>query len=163
MTDHFLALATRLVESLDWGDWSTIDVSPGVRIRLSIDPDDVTINDYDCYGRVAPALPGERPSWADGSARKLHVGNETYWWLPYREGHKVYDSDTDRAVVLRLLEEGFHILTLKRLVRCPCCSTWNEDTATSLAGIDDVAPDFLATVVAEMLEQLTTSTKGTTP
>jgi hypothetical protein len=118
----------------DAGD-NTIVEYAGARWRFRVEPDyDTSINDYDCYGRVAPVVSRygqqqERPDGFDGGAEILSWrGHERYWWQPYDVTDAVYRSAT-RQTVCDILEYGFLMLFVERLR--------DEDDAYGRPVVDD--------------------------
>jgi len=118
----------------DAGDKTIVEYA-GARWRFRIEPDyDTSINDYDCYGRVAPVVSRygqqqERPDGFDGGAEILSWrGHERYWWQPYDVTDAVYRSAT-RQTVCDILEYGFLMLFVERLR--------DEDDAYGRPVVDD--------------------------
>jgi hypothetical protein len=145
----------------DDGDevWS-VDDTVGYRLRIETD-EDFSINDFECYGNVSEERPRRnaygnemRPSDMDGSARKLWYGNYgPWWWMPYREGHKVYDDPETVNHVRELLAFGFKGVLVDQLVKCDLGHVHVSET-TSLWGIDSLDAGYLAEVVGELLDDL---------
>ena len=84
----------------------------GYQLKLISEGDNHShINDYDCYGKIAWGG-SVRPHEFDGSAEVIkRSGDGRLWWLPYREGHKVF---TDcRATVIEIAEYGFQCYGLE--------------------------------------------------
>jgi len=72
----------------------------------------LSINEFDCYGQVQWA--NNRPTGFDGSAEIIDRGRDgKLWWLPYREGKKVYNSSKARQIVMDICNYGFRVITLK--------------------------------------------------
>ena len=72
----------------------------------------LSINEFDCYGQVQ--WNDKRPLGFDGSAEIIDRGrNGKLWWLPYREGKKIYNSSKERQVVMDICNYGFRVITLK--------------------------------------------------
>lgn len=149
-----------------------------VSVTVRIEQDDMSgfdfINDCDCYGKVAWADDrrrgdgrNPRPPGFTGAARKLWTCYRPappgrwacYWWEPYREGRKVYDSPEDMRAVRDLLECGPVIVVVESTVHheagvCPCCGHAESRDVSSydaLGGIDSVANGYLAVVVRDLL------------
>lgn len=82
-------------------------------LEYSEDFDDcLSLNEFDCYGQVQWA--DDRPTGFDGSAEIIDKGrNGKLWWLPYREGKKVYNSSKERQLVMDICNYGFRVITLK--------------------------------------------------
>jgi hypothetical protein len=71
-----------------------------------------SINEFDCYGQVQWS--NDRPIGFDGSAEIIDRDrNGKLWWLPYRDGKKVYNSSKSRQVVMDICNYGFRVITLK--------------------------------------------------
>lgn len=82
-------------------------------LNVCIDFDnDSSINDFDCYGTVEWS--NSRPENFDGSSEIIERDRGSkLWWLPYREGRKIYNSSKDRLMVMDICNYGFRQLTLK--------------------------------------------------
>ena len=89
------------------------DLGNGYHLILKQEYDDCTdINDLDCYGTIKWSRNG-RPCEFDGSARIIkHDRYDKLWWLPYREGHTVYDDARSIKQIKDLVEYGFSAYTL---------------------------------------------------
>lgn len=78
-------------------------------------PDDcISINDYDCYGKVEWVYcRSQRPAGFDGSAEIIdRERGQVLWWQPYREGRKIYNT-SDRLMVKDIVEHGFWCYGIK--------------------------------------------------
>lgn len=101
----------RIVESGGWG-W-----------RFRLEPDDCAdINDFDCYGRVAPVTnrygtQQERPDGFDGFARIVDGWRgDRFWWQPPAD--LMGDDDAVRRLarlVSDILAYGFTMVRVERL------------------------------------------------
>lgn len=101
----------RIVESGGWG-W-----------RFRLEPDDCAdINDFDCYGRVAPVTnrygtQQERPDGFDGFARIVDGWRgDRFWWQPPAD--LMGDDDAIRRLarlVSDILAYGFTMVRVERL------------------------------------------------
>lgn len=101
----------RIVESGGWG-W-----------RFRLEPDDCAdINDFDCYGRVAPVVlrygeQQERPDGFDGFARIVDGWRgERFWWQP--PAVLMGNDDAVRSLarlVSDILAYGFTMVRVERL------------------------------------------------
>jgi len=81
--------------------------------EYSEDFDDLsTFTEFDCYGTIQWSK--TRPTNFDGSAEIIDRRNgDKLWWLPYREGKKIYNSSKDRQMVMDICNYGFRVITLK--------------------------------------------------
>lgn len=147
-------------------------VVDGARYVCAIELDDIMgasyINSFDTYGKVEWRRPGfdrdgsrgTRPPHFTGAARLLTTDEgDRYWWEPYREGHKVYDSDATRAQVMALLNgEGPWgvTVTMFDVETCQCCghTEVSERDMASLWGIDSLENGYKAEVISELLAEL---------
>ena len=72
----------------------------------------LTINEFDCYGAIQWSK--TRPTNFDGLAEIIDRDNgDKLWWLPYREGKKIYNSSKARQTVIDICKYGFRVITLK--------------------------------------------------
>lgn len=141
----------------------------GYTFVLKVEPDEGTsINDYDCYGSVSYINRhdnGVRPSNFTGAAEKLTTYHgDTYWWEPYREGHKVYNDPKERQMVLDILSYGYYVYTVEVYETCAIVNaagrtvgyTTHRVDASSLGGIEPVLErDTVKDVVEQVLYELT--------
>ena len=88
------------------------DIGNGYYLILKEESDDdYDINDVECYGEVKWS--DARPAEFDGSAKILRRdGYNKLWWMPYREGKKVYDDRKTEFMVREIIEYGFSYLNL---------------------------------------------------
>lgn len=141
----------------------------GARYVCKIEDDDRTgfdhINDCDCYGKVAWPVRNDytregRPVGFTGAAVKLRtMYGDAYWWEPYREGHKVYNSPADQQPVEDLMN-GYGpygvVVELHDVETCQCCghTEVSERDVASLWGIDSLENGYKAEVISELLAEL---------
>lgn len=163
--DEITSYARDLAACLDRSH--TVDLDDAWQLRAWAEPDDYQDIRDDCLGRVEPAEQCQhsnhykRPAWADGSAELLRVGrgHDAWWWLPYREGRKVYNGAEDRRLVVELLEEGYSCLVVELChgsdyYGCPVVVA-----ASSLGGIHpaDTRPTaddgFLVDTITELIRE----------
>lgn len=139
----------------------------GRMLRLRIEADDQSgadfINDCDAYGRVAwceyvrdTGHVRPRPEDFDGSAVILcDMHGDRFWWLPYREGHKLYDSPEERVIVRELVTFGPRSVVLELCEGRDHYGRPIVTNAASLGGCFDVADDgYRRSIVAELLAEL---------
>lgn len=143
-------------------DGDTFDLPDGRTLKLRIEVDqDASINDYDCYGKVAWVESrrfgyAARPDGFDGSAVKLWApqNGDQFWWMPYRdEVGGIYDTPEARAIVEDLMAFGFKDVGLE-LIETVTDSYDNEhdvvaDTAW-IGGVDKFYPELLDDLLAEL-------------
>lgn len=128
----------------------------GYSLRIEWQPDDCSPFDhFDCYGRIA--FSKDRPVDFDGSAEKIRRGRDTVWWLPYREGRKVYNSAQDRRRVVDLLEYGLQFLDLA--VYGPAVSDFGavfcKLVSASIGGVEPFpANDYVVELLRDLLADL---------
>jgi hypothetical protein len=113
------------------------DLGNGYYLILKEESDTLSINDFDCYGTIQWS--DVRPPEFDGSARIIDRDRHNkLWWLPYREGKKVYD-DCEK-LVKEIVEYGFSYLILS--LYGPARSILGEYTVLlSTSGIGGVEPN----------------------
>lgn len=90
------------------------DLGNGYYFLLKEEADDCySINDDDFYGKVEWSRDG-RPVGFDGSAKIISSDfrNDKLWWMPYREGKKVYNEPEIEKQVRKILEYGYSVLIL---------------------------------------------------
>lgn len=152
-----------LLTDLDEHD-ATVDLPDGriLRVRIESDPD-ASVNDYDCYGRIAwvehsrdtiYALP--RPEGFDGRALKLSAyGGDAFWWQPpYEMGMPADDLKRSRDQIIELVSFGFHGVVLELLDGLDAYDRPIVQEVASLWGIDDTAPEYVREVVADLVLEL---------
>ena len=143
----------------------------GYKFVLKVQPDDgMSINDFDCYGQVSLVNrwadgADRRPDGFTGAAEKLTTPyGDTYWWEPYREGHKVYNDAKERQLVLDILTYGYYVYTVEVYEECKVVNAqgetvdeiWHQVDASSLGGIEPILDrDTVADVVEQVLYDLT--------
>jgi hypothetical protein len=106
-------------QALDLANGETVELDNGMSLRFRMEPDDITINDFDCYGKVSHIGRGngDRPAGFDGMAEKLWGYNEQYWWQPPDDlrpnWHNYEHKNHLREVVRNILSFGFDIYILE--------------------------------------------------
>lgn len=142
-------------------DREIVELADGRALRLLIQPDhDTTINDYDCYGRVAwvgrghGGYPPNRPDGFNGRARKLWTSSDAFWWQPPAD---VADADlVDMSYHVRdLMEYGFHVYIVELLGeetdyygRRPVL-----DVLGALGGVDTTDPSYVQEIVGDIVSE----------
>lgn len=148
-------------------DREIVELPDGRALRLLIECDeDTTINDYDCYGRVAwvgrdryTGLPSNRPDDFDGRARKLWTRSDAFWWQPPAD---VADADllAMSRHVADLMEYGFHVYVVELLGEEDDADFYGRrpvlDVLGALGGVDTTdsayVQEIVGGIVAEGLE-----------
>lgn len=72
-------------QALELAQTNTLELDNGQTLRFRMSPDDLSINDWDCYGtieHIGRNGRSERPHNFDGMAEKIWGYNEQYWWQP---------------------------------------------------------------------------------
>lgn len=100
-------------QALELATSNTLELDNGQTLRFRTSPDDTSINDFDCYGKVSHIFRGnsERPDGFDGMAEKIWGYTEQYWWQPpddLRSGWHNYEyKEQLRKNVEHILAFGF--------------------------------------------------------
>jgi len=139
--------------------------SGGWRWRFRLEPDDwAGVNDFDCYGRVAPVITRygeqqERPDGFDGFARIVDGWRgDRFWWQPPADLKG--DDDAIRRLtwmVSDILAYGFTIVRLERLRLEDSDGYGNPivDDHALLAGVEPfVSNDKVADILADLIAGL---------
>jgi hypothetical protein len=149
-----------------------------VGYRLTVQPDpwetgDEAINSRDDYGRVAwitarrdslqgcfsgRADDGIRPGEFTGAAEKLaDMYGHRFWWEPYRDDTKIYNSDIDRQYVIDMINYGPQEIIVERLERLTDSRgnthvvVVEQHTASGLEPF--IEADYVAEIVANLLAE----------
>ena len=140
-------------------DMDTIDVN-GVTLRLRITPDmDVSINDYDCYGRydwgVRDRYSGDNRAPSDFDperTERLTILNDLVWWeRPEHFGDLPSNVQSDfRWMVSQLISFGFSVVTVERLEGTDYYGRPVVMGATSIGGVDETHGDYFAELVHDL-------------
>ena len=166
----------------DLVDDDSVELDGGRKLRLLQDPDyDVSINDFDCYGKVEyiePRRRGQsRPEGFDGFARKIwtHDGS-CYWWQPPADlrGAKpthpiVVDADGVRHVrpdvvidqiaslgrlVRNILDFGFVCVGVEVIATCDGCHQERVLTTAFVGGVEPLTDrEYMVDIVQDLITQ----------
>ena len=153
---------TTIAEAVATG--KPVDLPDGRALRVRIETDhDTEVGDYECYGRVAwvetdrdTGQAKSRPEGFDGRALKLHAyGGDTFWWQPpYDMGMPDDDLPRSRAQVIELVSFGFHGVIVELLDGHDAYGEPIVRDVASLWGVDDIADEYVRSVVADLVEEL---------
>lgn len=145
----------------DDGDTAVVD---GHTIRLRFEPDmDVSINDYDCYGRVdygtRDPYSGDFRAPADFDperTERLTILNDLVWWeRPEDFDALPADSQSDfRWHVSHLVSFGFTVVVLERLDGTDYYGRPVVVDATALGGVDSTERDNIAFIVEDLVPEV---------
>jgi len=143
------------------GDILKMDDGRSLRLRIETDPD-TTVSDYpDAYGRVAWTTrdpyrynDAPRPAGFDGKARKMSTQSASYWWQP-PEDVPADQVDSLASLVRDLVNYGFSAVIVELLDGSDAYGRLIVVDVASLWGIDSLDDGYLATVVADLVDELT--------
>jgi hypothetical protein len=145
------------------GDTAEID---GHNYRLVITPDhDVSINDYDCYGRYDW---GDQHRYSGQSVpphdydldrtERLTILNDVVWWERPEDFHRLppkAQSDF-RWMVSELISFGFHVLTVERTDGTDHYGKPIVVDAHSVGGVDTLDAEIVGDLANELIYELQT-------
>ncbi len=141
-------------------DLDTIELEDGRTIRLRIESDpDTSVNDYDCYGRVAWVKHrpwGEhdqpRPAGFTGRAMKLETySGDAFWWEPCEDSP---DPRAEISMMRDLITYGFHGLILELLDGTDAYGHPIVVETASLWGVDNLDAENVRFIVADLASEL---------
>jgi hypothetical protein len=145
------------------GDTTVVD---GHTIRLRFEPDmDVSINDYDCYGRYdyghrSPYSGNvEMPSDFDPDRTQLlTILNDVVWWEAPEDfvNLPAHEQDAFRWHVAQLVSFGFTVVVLERLEGKDYYGRPIVVAATALGGVDTTEQPYLNELIDDMISEVLT-------
>lgn len=174
MTDYDTILDTITDVGATW--WNT-DGTVGYRAAVTGDEWESgfdTINGCDTYGKVAwterrrDAYQGcfsgrqdhaPRPAGFTGAAEKLSTyRGDTYWWEPYRDGTRIYNTPEDRQMVKDIVNHGTQVVTVERLERLTDSYGTTHTVVANRASVGGVEPflndAYLTNLIGDLLAEL---------
>lgn len=159
-------------------DDARLPLTPKFALSARVFPDEcVTVNDYDCYGKVEPGVRGyndhgrngARPKGFDGRARKWDTRDGVLWWQPpddLRSPKKGGFATTEEwrdaldklySLVRKLCERGFYgvVVELHETLTDSRGKTHEVVVGSQgLWGIDSLKNGYLRETVKELTEEL---------
>jgi hypothetical protein len=140
---------------------SPVYLDDDTRLTLIAEPDeDVSINDYDCYGRYEliddRGRREPRPDGFDGAARKLWLPQNQgrVWWQPPEGFHQLCPDDQrkTRDAIVDLIAFGFTQFGLRlehRIVDTAYNSAvWHRVHTEWIGGCDSFYPELVTDLAA---------------
>jgi hypothetical protein len=160
-------LMVQELATADYGSESVVKMDDGRVIRCRVEIDDIPasehINDADGWGKVSEyaydyhrAGNTPRPDGFDSNAEKIQVDRGAWmWWQPPTDVARTDPHFAEvRQEVRDLLEMGFRGVVLEL---CNGIDAYGRPIVTEVAslwGIDSLDNGYMATVVAELLDEL---------
>lgn len=165
-------IATETLEKLRH-DRDTVTLETGCTLRLRIEGTERSaienINDCDAYGKVAwveddrNSVYGhhkDRPEGFDGAARILHPSGwhiqDPVWWQPCSTVIEAGPEAIAKTakLVTRLLGDGFYTIIVELLDGKDAYGRPIVVDVASLGGCDDGTPEYVATVLTDLVSEL---------
>jgi len=156
---------------IDAGQHKLVPAPWGGHLRYRLEPDyNVSLNDFDCYGKTQWSRRQDRDIWTngdprvsirpdgfDGAARIWSSdGMHDLWWQPPTDWHTL-TADVQKkilAVVDEVLRYGFYVLYLEHCVGMDAFKQPIVVNYMTSGGVEPLADDaYLLSVVEDMLHE----------